>query len=247
MTTAHSGLMFDIIATEDIFPGDEVFLDYGPTWEKAWREHVAKWTPVTDNNYVHPDVFNSLYKTSRVRTIREQKIKPYPDNLQTACYYDYNDDDVRTIREQKIKPYPDNLQTACYYDYDDEEDEDEEEKDEDGKEESGGVVKVKWDYINDVEDYNQDDLRPCDIMKRYQVKVEGKNNETSKWGIHYTARIYDHIESDSMIPEDQTHIVTHIPRSAIEFVHKEHSSDVYLRNTFRQHISIPDDMFPTVW
>jgi hypothetical protein len=39
------GLAFEIVATRDIYPGDEVFIDYGIEWEQAWTQHVANWRP----------------------------------------------------------------------------------------------------------------------------------------------------------------------------------------------------------
>jgi hypothetical protein len=39
------GLIMTFVATRDIQPGEEIFLDYGDSWEKAWNEHVEKWTP----------------------------------------------------------------------------------------------------------------------------------------------------------------------------------------------------------
>jgi hypothetical protein len=42
---AHAGLIMELVATRDIHPGEEIFLDYGDGWEKAWTEHVRKWRP----------------------------------------------------------------------------------------------------------------------------------------------------------------------------------------------------------
>jgi hypothetical protein len=37
---ASPGLFWDYVATRDIQEGDEIYLDYGPEWERAWSEHV---------------------------------------------------------------------------------------------------------------------------------------------------------------------------------------------------------------
>ena len=39
------GLSMEIVALRDIGVGEEVFIDYGEEWEKAWDLHVAKWSP----------------------------------------------------------------------------------------------------------------------------------------------------------------------------------------------------------
>uniref|UniRef100_A0A7S4VCM2 SET domain-containing protein n=1 Tax=Ditylum brightwellii TaxID=49249 RepID=A0A7S4VCM2_9STRA len=41
------GLSFEIVATRDIQPGEEIFIDYGHDWEDAWNYHVENWKPPT--------------------------------------------------------------------------------------------------------------------------------------------------------------------------------------------------------
>jgi hypothetical protein len=40
-----AGLAFDLVATRDIQKGEEVLLDYGADFQRAWDEHVQNWTP----------------------------------------------------------------------------------------------------------------------------------------------------------------------------------------------------------
>ena len=35
----------DVVATRDIQPDEEVFIDYGEEWEVAWGDHVQNWKP----------------------------------------------------------------------------------------------------------------------------------------------------------------------------------------------------------
>lgn len=37
------GLLMEIVATRDIEPNEEIFIDYGPEWKQAWAKHVAQW------------------------------------------------------------------------------------------------------------------------------------------------------------------------------------------------------------
>jgi hypothetical protein len=39
------GIIFDLVATRDIREGEEIYLNYGPGWQKAWEEHVESWKP----------------------------------------------------------------------------------------------------------------------------------------------------------------------------------------------------------
>ena len=39
----RAGLGWNLIAMRDIAPGEEVLVDYGASWEKAWRAHWKRW------------------------------------------------------------------------------------------------------------------------------------------------------------------------------------------------------------
>jgi hypothetical protein len=39
------GIIFDLVATRDIREGEEIYLNYGSSWQKAWEEHVESWKP----------------------------------------------------------------------------------------------------------------------------------------------------------------------------------------------------------
>ena len=82
------GLSFEVIATRDIFPGEEVMIDYGENWEEAWQSHVNHWkAPATSEfNYV-PIKTMIAQKQLEIRTKEELKENPYPSNIQTVCYY----------------------------------------------------------------------------------------------------------------------------------------------------------------
>jgi hypothetical protein len=41
----HTGLSIDFVALRDIEEGEEVFIDYGEIWQKAWEEHVRNFVP----------------------------------------------------------------------------------------------------------------------------------------------------------------------------------------------------------
>jgi len=80
----EKGLSFNIIATRDIFPGEEVFIDYGLEWEEAWDTHVEKWIPPSTESYTPISRLNSLIT---LRTPKELETNPYPDNAQMECVY----------------------------------------------------------------------------------------------------------------------------------------------------------------
>jgi len=86
---------FDIVATRDLQPGEEVLIDYGQEWEEAWNEHVSSWVPETD--HVDSSRFNciddkSCMSTPPIRTVEEQLDDPYPENLSLKCYFNLTDE-----------------------------------------------------------------------------------------------------------------------------------------------------------
>ena len=88
-TENTTGLM-ELVAIRDIAKGEEILLDYGKDFAKAWQEHAQNWKPVSGAHlyipsYVQEDV------TKNLRTEAELKSHPYPENLFTSCFYRYSD------------------------------------------------------------------------------------------------------------------------------------------------------------
>jgi len=84
------GLMLELVATRDINEGDEVLLDYGSEWAKAWVNHVETWqSKVAErrgkgNEYIYPHVLN---QDPIIRIQSEQEKDPYPSNVDVCCYH----------------------------------------------------------------------------------------------------------------------------------------------------------------
>ena len=51
----QAGLAMEIVATRDIVPGEEVFLDYGSEYEQAWENHTSNWKLDDEWDYEPPD------------------------------------------------------------------------------------------------------------------------------------------------------------------------------------------------
>jgi len=83
------GLSLNFVATRDIQPGEEVFIDYGPEWEEAWNKHVKEWVPPPDSdNYVSATVLQKDL-TIPLRTLEEEQSEPYSKNIVFYCHYGY--------------------------------------------------------------------------------------------------------------------------------------------------------------
>jgi hypothetical protein len=89
LAQSRTGLMLDLVATRDIFQGDEILIDYGPEWNEEWKIHFDQWTPVDNADQYTPSyVMNDAIDLLRTQE-EEKKFYPYPDNLHTACFFKY--------------------------------------------------------------------------------------------------------------------------------------------------------------
>ena len=91
-------LILEYVALRDIQPGEEIFIDYGDDWVAALEETKAAWK--RDNQFVAGDEnkeymsaadFAKQHKGKPLRTIKEEKTDPYPENLAVACYFVMSD------------------------------------------------------------------------------------------------------------------------------------------------------------
>ena len=79
----HTGLSFDFVALRDIQEGEEIFIDYGKSWEEAWQDHIRKFVP--RKNYVPAFELNKDLESAHFRTYDEG---PYErDGVHLYCRY----------------------------------------------------------------------------------------------------------------------------------------------------------------
>jgi len=206
LKSRHTWFLMEVIALRDIEPGEEVLIDYGPEWQKAWSLHRENFDASmhASENYVYPSVMNDKVQT--FRTIEEQNEKPYPNNLQTACFYDYEG-----TKNYKLPV-------------------------EDG---APPVRAAEWPLTARTKQRHLLYRYPCDIMGR----------ESKQHGIRYIVEIknYEATLSHKIVPENERHIVTGVPREYITFIDKLFTTDQNLPNTFRHEIGLPDGVFPEKW
>jgi len=81
------GLFMNIVATRDIDPGEEIFLDYGDDWEDAWHEHVTEFYANRRHSpdYVSARDWNKANAKAVLRTSQEQAADPYPNHMEVRC------------------------------------------------------------------------------------------------------------------------------------------------------------------
>ena len=83
-------LLMELVATKPINEGDEIYLDYGRSWEEAWFHHKQEWKS-SDLHYTPSYVMDDAIQM--LRTQQEQKGHEYPNNLFTSCFYRFSDRD----------------------------------------------------------------------------------------------------------------------------------------------------------
>ena len=82
-------LALEYVVTRNVYPGEELFLNYGKEWEAAWDRHIRRWRPQTEW-FVHPSQVN---KNDPIRTMAEVGYDPYPPNLYLSCQASYAPND----------------------------------------------------------------------------------------------------------------------------------------------------------
>ncbi|CAJ1945599.1 unnamed protein product [Cylindrotheca closterium] len=82
-------MILEYIALEDIDAGNEIFLDYGESWEKSFESFVEdEWEPPPfSNKYRSAADFNKQRGDLPFRTVSEQRDKRYPRNIITTCLF----------------------------------------------------------------------------------------------------------------------------------------------------------------
>lgn len=82
-------LLANLVATRELSKGEEILIDYGPSWQRAWNEHVAKFTP-SNEKHIYASDFNNDPRNNVLKDHAEQQESPYPAHLMSICVFDPN-------------------------------------------------------------------------------------------------------------------------------------------------------------
>ena len=84
----HTGLAFEYVAIQDINEGDEIFIDYGEEWDKAWTKHLQQWQPPDGaETYVSPKQLNDDH-TLPIPTYDEDSTL-LEENMEAWCHFSF--------------------------------------------------------------------------------------------------------------------------------------------------------------
>mmetsp|Transcript_4560 Transcript_4560/g.6748 ORF Transcript_4560/g.6748 Transcript_4560/m.6748 type:complete len:575 (-) Transcript_4560:385-2109(-) len=90
-STSPAGLLINIVAIRDIKPNEEIFLDYGTSWQNEWDKHMQQynrlWRPL-------------LKEISKVKALEDETCEAIPSNDPSlpisgsstilSCFYNFN-------------------------------------------------------------------------------------------------------------------------------------------------------------
>jgi hypothetical protein len=143
----------------------------------------------------------------------------------TARDWNFNlrDESIRTQQEQQDNPYPKTVEIRCHVHL---------------TETDWEELATGWDrYVRSGVEYKMVYGLPCKILER------SFDNNT------YTVDLFVDRLTYVKVPDDfrYNHERTGVPRDAIFFIDAKFESDLYLMNSFRYNIGIPEYMMPKAW
>jgi hypothetical protein len=120
--------------------------------------------------------------------------------------------------------------TSCFYRYSDRTVDERARAKRTNKRDSSTLTSYRWQLTKGL--YDLKNLRPCSVLKRL---------EDTKGRSVYAVRILNRpgLDDYELIPNDELHIVTHIPRAAIRFSDRAGTTDQHLPDAFRHEIEFP--------
>jgi len=115
LSKKYSGLILEFVATRDIQAGEEIFIDYGPSWQAAWDHHKENWKPIPGaHKYTSASEFNAM---------DDVLLDQYPRNVISLCFLPDNFVYNAVLRDGEFgdervwyhdsKPYERNKMKTC--------------------------------------------------------------------------------------------------------------------------------------
>mmetsp|Transcript_9625 Transcript_9625/g.23376 ORF Transcript_9625/g.23376 Transcript_9625/m.23376 type:complete len:770 (-) Transcript_9625:48-2357(-) len=247
-------LAMEIVATRDIQPGDEVFMDYGLEWEQAWLKHLEEWKPPTFGSevshaydfehkwlsYVSEGVVSQTTAREHghfsVTKANQNTSAPLPYLVSGAVGHEENHPNIFTgclfwatkqdVDDVYFKP-------SDYMEY---------------NRMSADDIMERYSYDGRMfrkdspEDTANDNYWPCQVLFQ--------DNEDESNEITYTVRISEYPRAPGKLPwveSEVPRLLYYYPRASIKYFTKPYRSDAFLRGAFRHYIGIDDAMLPAQW
>jgi len=101
--TDNTKLVFDFVALRNIKPDEEIFLDYGPEWEKAFHGHIGKWHLVDEAVLDERD--HRLFSSDHVDTAQIIPSRPNHNHTYLCRLEPFAREDIVDGREIPLEDY----------------------------------------------------------------------------------------------------------------------------------------------
>jgi len=207
----------EIVATRDIEPNEEIFIDYGNEWQEAWDKHILISRP---NLSEFASAYQMNQEEHKIRTADELIEKPYPANIMTVCQYNEFEEESEVAIPFLSDFYRDTFTLKSMYDND---------------------ITMEQFIEQEASPFDRPEIEnmeywPCKVYQRYE-------DDTYTVRVFQSP----HFMNTEWAAEERYNFVKEVPRDAIHFVTRPYTSDLFSSTAFRHPIIIRDELFPSQW
>jgi hypothetical protein len=221
----YSTMVLDVVATRDIEPDEEVFIDYGQDWEDAWDKHVKEWKSPCSYFSGH------CYQSSK-------QVHMMNDNKFNRGYHEWSETHFSacTLNQTQLSEDPDFFYVSKTV--------------LDGVEDAidsrvkQSIEGVEYDHEGfaipgHVNSETKSSHFPCKILESWEA--EG----------HFDVLYLFHPNSFPSPQQREDVLVVlkfaKLPAEFVQFHVKPFKSDMHSPDAFRHDIAISDEHFPALW
>ena len=213
-------LLMELVALRDIMEGEEIYLNYGRAWQRAWDRHVDLYEPATPHT-VHYYVESPPYRDLAVLpTYKQHNHDALPTHLMTVCWI--RPDNMEIVPPDKSSTTTKTIRVFRYV--------------------------AKRHSKQDQQQQQQQDQQYQSLKDAVRCYIESRHTPKKRQpGVRsttYSVRMVQRLDGND---NDETVLVKAVPRQAIAVVDRPYSTNQYMKNAFRHEIRLPDHMIPLSW
>lgn len=216
----YATVVLDFVATRNIFPDEEIFIDYGESWSSAWDEHESHFManpPCKKKN----DTAAPCFKSSKL-------VASMNDDKFNILYHAWSEDHFTACR-RSVMPLTDDsiifLTPKARI--------------------NGTVTQSSFEYFASFRDIEHDHVgfdlahmadewMPCSILRVDEDDLFDV--------VYFTFETSTQVENTNVLRRMRT-----LASPDIKFLNQPYTSDMHWSGAFRHEILISDSIFPENW
>jgi len=209
----------EIVATRDILPGEEILVDYGEEWERAWDEHVRNFqSPCSSPQENRKEKFMSSKFVHDMNNVKFNSLfHKWSDYHFTICS-DFLDKIVATIYIVPRENTTDVDESSVSNSVDT----------------TNATDGVRTHAFDDIDESHEGFKIPASA-KFTPCKITSYNEDSRMFDVVVFAR------------NNVLSMVKDLPEQSILFLNRPYKSDMFWSGAFRHKMKIPDEIFPLQW